>query len=257
MSIGYGIRNLAETNERSRDRARGKIGSFTKKFSFAGLRGPKFSQAQKFLIGDCHFRKGGIMKERTNIRELEADDGLMKIMDISAITVNSATLEKIIGVSDRMIRYLAEEGVIVRASKGRYKLMASLTNYILNLKVDMEAKGVAVQEGDISLEEEKAMHERVKRHISELKLQIMKGDLHKSADVERVMTDMLVSVKTKLLSMPAKLAPILVSHNDIDYIRTALSREVFEALNELKDYNPKDFYSDEYVGDEEEYESTD
>lgn len=176
----------------------------------------------------------------------------IKTTDISAITVNSAALEKIIGVSDRRIRQLAEENIIIRAAKGRYRLMDSITNYILTLKVAMEANDTKSPDGEIDLEEEKAIHERVKRHISELKLQTMKGELHKSGDVERVMTDMLVSVKARLLSMPTKLAPILVSRNDIDFIRKTINREVLDALNELKDYNPRDFYSDEYIADGEE-----
>ena len=181
----------------------------------------------------------------------------VKTTDISAITVNSATLEKIIGVSDRRIRQLAEENIIIRAAKGRYKLMDSISNYILTLKVAIESGNSESPDGEIDLEEEKAIHERVKRHISELKLQTMKGDLHKSEDVERVMTDMLVSIKTKLLSMPTKLAPILVSRNDIDFVRNTINREVLDALNELKDYNPKEFYSDDYVesdGDGGDYE---
>lgn len=171
----------------------------------------------------------------------------IKTTDISAITVNSAALEKIIGVSDRRIRQLAEENIIIRAAKGRYKLMDSITNYILTLKVQMEANNAESVDGEIDLEEEKAIHERVKRHISELKLQTMRGELHKSEDVERVMMDMLASVRAKLLSMPTKLAPILVSRSEIDFVRNTISREVMEALNELKDYNPKEFYSDEYV----------
>ena len=147
----------------------------------------------------------------------------IKTTDISAITVNSATLEKIIGVSDRRIRQLAEEGIIVRTAKGRYKLMESARNYILSLKVSMEASG------------------------ADLKLQTMRGELHKSLDVERVMTDMLVSVKAKLLSMPTKLAPLLVARENADYIRALINKEVLEALNELKDYNPKEFYSGEFV----------
>lgn len=181
----------------------------------------------------------------------------VKTTDISAITVNSATLEKIIGVSDRRIRQLAEENIIIRAAKGRYKLMDSISNYILTLKVAIESGNSESPDGEIDLEEEKAIHERVKRHISELKLQTMKGDLHKSEDVERVMTDMLVSIKTKLLSMPTKLAPILVSRNNIDFVRNTINREVLDALNELKDYNPKEFYSDDYVesdGDGGDYE---
>lgn len=199
------------------------------------------------------------MSRRAIPAEGDTTDSI-KITDISAITVNSAVLEKIIGVSDRRIRQLAKENILVRAAKGRYKLMDSIINYILTLKVEMESSSVQSLDGEIDLEEEKAIHERVKRHISELKLQTMKGDLHKSADVERVMTDMLVSVKTRLLSMPAKLAPLLVARSEIDYIRAALNREVLEALNELKDYNPKDFRSDDFAGDEEgmdEYGGTD
>lgn len=168
----------------------------------------------------------------------------IKTTDISAITVNSAALEKIIGVSDRRIRQLAEENIIVRAAKGRYKLMESITNYILTLKVSIEAAESDTLGGGLDLGTEKAIHERVKRHISELKLQTMKGELHKSEDVERVMTDMLVAMKTKLLSTPAKLAPMLVSRNDIDYVREVIMREVLEALNELKEYNAKEFYAD-------------
>lgn len=168
----------------------------------------------------------------------------IKTTDISAITVNSAALEKIIGVSDRRIRQLAEENIIVRAAKGRYKLMESITNYILTLKVSIEAAESDTSDGELDLDTEKAIHERVKRHISELKLKTMTGEVHKSEDVERVMTDMLVSIKTKLLSLPAKLAPILVSRNDIDYVREAIMREVLETLNELKEYNAKEFCSD-------------
>lgn len=186
------------------------------------------------------------MAKKTTPPDGGAADSI-KTTDISAITVNSAALEKIIGVSDRRIRQLAEENIIIRAAKGRYKLMDSVTNYILTLKVQMEANNADSLDGEIDLEEERAIHERVKRHISELKLQTMKGELHKSEDVERVMMDMLASVRAKLLSMPTKLAPILVSRGDIDFVRNTINREVMEALNELKDYNPKEFYSDEYV----------
>lgn len=175
----------------------------------------------------------------------------IKTTGISAITVNSAALEKIVGVSDRRIRQLAEENIIVRAAKGRYKLMESIRNYILSLKVSIEAAESDTPDGGLDLDAEKAIHERVKRQISELKLKTMKGELHKSEDVERVMTDMLVAMKTKLLSLPSKLAPMLISRNDIDYVREAIMREVLEALNELKEYNPKDFYADGTVVSEE------
>lgn len=79
-----------------------------------------------------------------------------------------------------------------------------------------------------------------------MKLQTMKGELHKADDVRHVMTDMLSSFKTRMMNIPAKVAPVL-EDRDAGYIKERLTSEVTEALNELKDYNPADFYSDEYV----------
>lgn len=175
-----------------------------------------------------------------------------KVTDIDSLTVSAAVLGNIFGVTDRRIRQMAEEGIIVRAAKGRYNLVDSLKNYILSLKLAVDSNDGDNPDGELNFEEEKALHERVKRHISEMKLQTMKGELHKADDVRHVMTDMLSSFKTRMMNIPAKVAPVL-EDRDAGYIKERLTSEVTEALNELKDYNPADFYSDEYVegeGDE-------
>lgn len=177
-----------------------------------------------------------------------------KVTNIDSITVSAAVLGDLFGVTDRRIRQMAEEGNVARAAKGRYKLVESIKNYLLTLKLAAEGVGVELADGEINFDEEKALHERVKRHISELKLQIMKGELHKAEDVETVMMDMLVAFKTKIMGIPSKVAPIL-ENRDAAFIKDRLTKEVIEALNELKDYDPKAFYSDEYVEESEgEYE---
>lgn len=173
-----------------------------------------------------------------------------KVTDIDSLTVSAAVLGNIFGVTDRRIRQMAEEGIIVRAAKGRYNLVDSLKNYILSLKLAVDSNDSDNPDGELNFEEEKALHERVKRHISEMKLQTMKGELHKADDVRHVMTDMLSSFKTRMMNIPAKVAPVL-EDRDAGYIKERLTSEVTEALNELKDYNPADFYSDEYVEGEE------
>lgn len=169
-----------------------------------------------------------------------------KVTDIDSLTVSAAVLGNIFGVTDRRIRQMAEEGIIVRAAKGRYNLVDSLKNYILSLKLAVDSNDSDNPDGELNFEEEKALHERVKRHISEMKLQTMKGELHKADDVRHVMTDMLSSFKTRMMNIPSKVAPVL-EDRDAGYIKERLTSEVTEALNELKDYNPADFYSDEYV----------
>lgn len=184
----------------------------------------------------------------------KAETDSAKVTSIDSITVSAAVLGDLFGVTDRRIRQMAEEGIVARAAKGRYKLVESIKNYLLTLKLAAEGVGVELADGEINFDEEKALHERVKRHISELKLQIMKGELHKAEDVEIVMMDMLVAFKTKIMGIPSKVAPIL-ENRDAAFIKDRLTKEVIEALNELKDYDPKAFYSDEYVEESEgEYE---
>ena len=178
-----------------------------------------------------------------------------KVTNIDSITVSAAVLGDLLGVSERRVRQRAEEGIMVRASKGRYKLVDSVKNYILTLKLEAAGVSTELAEGEINLEEEKGLHERVKRHISELKLQIMKGEVHKAEDVEAVMLDMLASFKTRVMNIPSKAAPLL-ENRDAAYIKDRLISEVTEALNELKDYDPKAFYSEEYV-EESDYEQYD
>ena len=132
-----------------------------------------------------------------------------KVTDIDSLTVSAAVLGNIFGVTDRRIRQMAEEGIIVRAAKGRYNLVDSLKNYILSLKLAVDSNDGDNPDGELNFEEEKALHERVKRHISEMKLQTMKGELHKADDVRHVMTDMLSSFKTRMMNIPAKVAPVL------------------------------------------------
>ena len=116
----------------------------------------------------------------------KAETDSAKVTSIDSITVSAAVLGDLFGVTDRRIRQMAEEGIVARAAKGRYKLVESVKNYLLTLKLAAEGVGVELADGEINFEEEKALHERIKRHISELKLQIMKGELHKAEDVEIV-----------------------------------------------------------------------
>lgn len=177
-----------------------------------------------------------------------------KITNIDNITVSAAVLGELFSVSDRRIRQMAEEGILVRAAKGRYNLVDSVKSYLLTIKLTAEgAETESFGSDEISLEEERGLHERVKRHISELKFQTMKGELHKAEDVKTVMMDMLAAFKTRMMNIPSKVAPIL-ENRDTAFIKERLTSEVTEALNELKDYDPKAFYSDDYMESEDEEE---
>lgn len=169
----------------------------------------------------------------------------LKVDDLLNVTVNSSVLQELFGVKDRMIRYLVEEGIIEREGRGKYPLLKSVKSYITTLKVANSGK-IQTNEDDLVLEEEKAKHEHIKRQITEIKLQLIKGQVHKAEDVEAVMTDMLAKFKTKIESLPSKLAIQLEGEDKLS-IQNILKEELADALKELASYNPKDFYSNEHI----------
>lgn len=225
-----------------------------KRGSDSDTKTPDFCQGTVGLKLDCGSTKARFLSS-FKIKKLEvavSDGGDLKVSetkkidDISAITVNATVLADIIGVTDRRIRGLAEEGILVRASKGRYNLKESLINYILTLKVARE-EPASSSDDFLDLDSVKAKHEVVKMHMSELKLHLMDGTMHKSEDVRAVMCDMLVAFRTKLMSLPSKAAPVLANMYDAAQIQTYIEKEMTDILMELRQYNPKDFYSDDYV----------
>lgn len=166
--------------------------------------------------------------------------------DIERVTVTANELTKLcLFKNDSRIRQLVKEGTFVRVSKGRYLLFESIQNYIKTLKVQRDIQ-TAKNNDEISYNEERAKHEQIKRMQAELKLALMKGELHKSQDVEAVMTDMLSRIRSRFLQMPTKIAPLLEG-KEAGEIKKILSEEVKDILEELKEYQPKDFINDDFI----------
>ena len=155
---------------------------------------------------------------------------------------------ELIGVGDSMVRHLADEGIIKRNSHGRYLLLESVKNYILTLKVSKAGESIKTDfdKDSLDLNHEKAVNEHWKSLITEIKLQLIKGQVHKSEDVERVMSDMFLNFKNKMLALPHKLA-IKLENRERQEIQERLREEIASALSELADYTPEAFYSDEHI----------
>ena len=49
---------------------------------------------------------------------------------------------------------------------------------------------------------------------------------------------MLVAFRSRLVSIPQKLAPLVVAEPDVNRIRELLEGEVFQAIEELSGYDP-------------------
>lgn len=165
----------------------------------------------------------------------------MKLYDTKAVA-------RILDVSERRVRQLKAENVIqeYKAGTGLYELVPTIHSYINFLR-----KKNPESAENIDYNTERAKLVKAKRLNEEYDLRVKEGDLHTSADIESVMTDMLINFKSRLMAIPAKLSPVLAKKSDKAEISKILKEAVDEALNELSDFD-RTFGSSEDGGNDNE-----
>ncbi|MFT5871122.1 MAG: phage terminase Nu1 subunit (DNA packaging protein) [Clostridium sp.] len=173
--------------------------------------------------------------------------------NLDITVVNSITLATILGITDRRVRQLVQEGIINTKARGKYELVKTIQHYCTYLRQKTEADSNK-QGSKIDYEIERALHEKVKREKADLQFKVMKGEMHRAIDVENVMVDMITNAKAKLLGIPAKAAPMIIGYADIPMIQSILQKVVYETLEELVDYNKELFSNVSVVVDEGEEE---
>lgn len=156
--------------------------------------------------------------------------------DISDLVVSTDVLADLLGYTRQRINQLAKEGVLEKQAPGRFLLKLNIKKYL-----DFLRTGQMTEEEEEAARrywEEKALHEKAKRQIAELKLARLQNRLHDAADVELVMTNMLTTFRNRILAIPQKVAPKIIGMKNLAEISEAINIELLEALNELSDYDP-------------------
>lgn len=169
-----------------------------------------------------------------------------KIMDAGELIVSTKVVADILDVTPRRVGQLCEEGILEKVKNGSFKLVPTIRNYIRFLKTKNDVASVT---GDVEEEynREHMLLEKAKREKAELEVSLMKGTVHASEDVEREMTKMLSAFRSRVLSIPSKVAPRVGAVDDITTIEGMLRDEVYNALKELSEYDPKTFKHESYI----------
>lgn len=147
--------------------------------------------------------------------------------DIKEITVTQTALGAALGISQQRINQLADEEICVRDEfdkQGGVFLFDSLKNYFLSKNQSAT--------GGVNFWAEKALNEKAKREMNELKLQQARGELYVAADVESAFVEMLTALRSNLLALPAKLSAQLEGKSREEIYRS-LNAELEERLEEL------------------------
>lgn len=145
-------------------------------------------------------------------------------------TASAAQLARLLDLSPRSIRELAERGIIPRDA-GRYRLPDAVHGYVRHLRE--VAAGRKSEHGDDALDlvQERAALARSQRQLAELKLQRERGELVEVVPVRNALVAMIVRARNQLMSVPPR-AKGRLPHLTIDDIEV-LENMIVEALESL------------------------
>lgn len=148
--------------------------------------------------------------------------------EIELMTVSQRQMAAALKLSTTRINELVNEKILMRDEstvQGRLMLLDSLKNYYLSK---------AATGDSVNFWTERALHERAKRELAELKLRQQKGELYEAATVEAVLVELLTDFRSKLLGMGHKLA-MRLEGKTAGTICGIIDAEVNELLEELSD----------------------
>ena len=130
-------------------------------------------------------------------------------------------------LTERRVRQLRDEGVIVEARPGLYELQPTVARYITYI-------GGAGKE---TLTNERMKLTRAKREAAELENELRKGEVHRTEDIERGIKSMFLNIRSRFLALPAKLSPTLATMGGNQTgIFDELKQAIDEILEEMSDY---------------------
>ena len=153
----------------------------------------------------------------------------LTITDLSQIEISVDVMAKLTGRSTRWIQVRASEGDIPRIDRGRYPLVEAVQGYIRYQNRLIEGRG------DDTVIQEKTLLIKARREKLERENDIASRELLHRPAVVAAMSALVANSRARLLAIPSRLAPQLVSIDNAAEIHSLVTEAIHEALYELSE----------------------
>lgn len=137
-------------------------------------------------------------------------------------------LGRVLGIGEKEVLALTRDGIIQKGrdnKTGLYDIEAAAREIIASMRTQDKA----------SYNQERARLMQVRRQSAEHELALQEKRLHRSEDLEIVISKILVSFKARIRSIPARVAPQAAKMSSQEEIFDLLKKATDEALQELSD----------------------
>jgi len=166
---------------------------------------------------------------------------------IDPIYISKAELSQITGKSERTLENLSSVLKTVPNPKRKgsvlYDLTLSLVGLIEHYSERANSKFIPKD-----LEEARTKQIATKIEIDEIKLAVMRGDVHTTENIEKALGAILTRLRVNLLGIPMGVAPALTGKDDINEIADIIDDRITRALYEIVNFDVDSLYKDSQEG---------
>ena len=137
------------------------------------------------------------------------------------------TICSLLDLSDRRVQQLSREGVIPKSERGRYELVGAVRGYVHYLR------DRSIDSGVVSIDVARQRKTAAEAELAEIELAKARADVVAIDDVAQQWDMILGSVRTRLLGLPTKVAPIAAVETDQSTVKELLEDAIYNVLGEL------------------------
>ena len=148
-------------------------------------------------------------------------------------TVDVTRVAKFLNVTPRRVQQLVKEGM-PRGARGQYEAIKCAAWYVRYLQAAIEKKTTSTGDGAYTtLQEERSRLLHAKTELKQIELAKKLGTLVLIADVERELTELVLTTKARILGIPARVAGEIVGETSRVMIQARLQKAAEEALEPM------------------------
>ncbi|MCH5207555.1 MAG: hypothetical protein J1F04_01615 [Oscillospiraceae bacterium] len=157
----------------------------------------------------------------------------------SPIYVKTADLCRAFGKTSQWINELTKNGVICKTNTPHgslYELFSSVNAYVGMLEDRAKRGDENVAEIELQRKRAEVRLKESKAAIEELKVNELRGKIHRSEDVQKMTADLLFYVRGGLRALAGRCASACAAASEPAEVQKIIEKEVFAIMDELSSY---------------------
>jgi phage terminase Nu1 subunit (DNA packaging protein) len=148
-------------------------------------------------------------------------------------TVNAEKVAQALNLTEQRVHQLVKEG-LPKEGRGQFDPVKCMLFYIRYLQKALEKKAVPTLDGRyLGEREERVRLLRADADLREMELASQRSQLVSIQDVEKEMTELVLTTKARIMAIPPRLAPELVGETSRVMIQARIEKACKEALSYL------------------------